>query len=170
MPSACVLALCLHLIDLSSASPATLVDARHQLDATYESIGVPVRWTDAAGAILLIVRDDEPGTLRRASQPILGVSIHGAQGSPAAYVFYRRAAEQADRYRVPRSVVVAAAMAHEVGHLLLPSTRHADRGLMRAWWNAEEFVSAAQGDLRFSSEEGASIRANLRRLTENEFR
>jgi hypothetical protein len=163
MSPACLLAICLHLINVSGASPATIVDAQHQLDATYESIGVPVRWSDEPGSILIVVRDDEPGTLRDATKPVLGVAIHAAQGSQAAYVFYRRAAEQADRYSIPRAVVVAAAMAHEVGHLLLPSPRHADAGLMRGCWDYEEFVSAARGTLRFSPDEAASIRAQLSR-------
>lgn len=163
MSPACLLAICLHIVNVSSASPATIVDAQHQLDATYESIGVPLRWSDEPGSLLIIVRDDEPGMLRAAANPVLGVAIHAAQGSPAAYVFYRRAAEQADRYGVPRAVVVAAAMAHEIGHLLLPTSRHADTGLMRACWAYEEFVSAARGQLHFSAGEAASIRTQLQR-------
>ncbi len=158
MPLACVVAVCLHLVNVSSAPTAVVVDAQHQLDATYESIGVRVRWTDDPGAILLVVRDDEPGTLRHAVRPVLGVSIHAAQGTPAAYVFYRRAEEQADRYRISRAGVLGAAMAHEVGHLLLATPTHAPSGLMRACWEHEEFVRAARGDLRFSPEEAASIR------------
>jgi len=163
MSPACVLALCLHLVNVSSASPATIVEAQHLLDATYKSIGVPLRWSDEPGSILIVVRDDEPGTLRDATKPVLGAAIHAAQGSPTAYVFYRRATEQADRYVIPRAVVVAAAMAHEVGHLLLPTPQHADTGLMRGCWDYEEFVNAARGTLRFSAEEAASIRAHLPR-------
>ena len=163
MSLACLLAVCLHVVNVSSASPATIVEAQHELDATYESIGVPLRWSDEPGSILIVVRDDEPGALRDAARPVLGVAIHTAQGSLAAYVFYRRAAEQADRYGVPRAVVVGAAMAHEMGHLLLPTPRHADTGLMRGCWDYEEFVRAAQGRLRFSADEAASIRAQIAR-------
>jgi|SRR5579871_126047 len=159
MPTACLLAVCLHLVNVSSASPATVAAAEHDVAAMYASIGVPIRWTDDADAMLLIVRDDEPGTLRRASQPILGVAIRAAQGSPAAYVFYRRAAAQAERDSVPAATVIAAAMAHEIGHLLLPASGHAHRGLMRACWDHDDLVNAARGDLRFSPEQAASIRA-----------
>lgn len=146
---------------MSGAPTAVVAGAQRQLDATYESIGVAVRWTDQPGAILLIVRDSEPGTLRSAPQPILGVSIRAAQGSPAAYVFYRRAEEQANRYGIDRAAVLAATMAHEVGHLLLPTPRHAERGLMRACWDDEEFLRAARGVLRFSPDEAALIRSRV---------
>jgi hypothetical protein len=163
MPTACALAICLHLVNVSSAPPALVADAAREMTATYEAIGVPVRWTDDEGALTLVLRDDEPGMLRHTALPVLGVAIHAAQGSPVAYVFYHRAAEQADRYRIPAASVVAATMAHEVGHLVLPSTEHAPRGLMRSCWEYEEFVDAARGDLRFSAEQAASIRAQVMR-------
>lgn len=161
MSTACALAVCLHLINVSGASSAVVFDAQRQLEATFESIAVHVRWTDEPGAILVVVLDDEPGALRLTPQPILGVCIRAAQGSPAAYVFDRRAEEQAHRYGIPHAAVLAAAMAHEVGHVLLPTSKHAERGLMRAYWNDEEFRRAARGVLGFSSEEAASIRTRV---------
>ncbi len=161
MPTVLALAVCLHLINVSTVPSSVLVDAQRQVDATFASIGVHVRWTDEPGAILVIVLDDEPGTLQGTPQPVLGVSIFGAQGSPAAYVFHRRAADQANRYGIPRSAVLAAAMAHEVGHVLLPTSKHGERGLMRGCWNDDEFLRAARGILSFSPEEAASIRTRV---------
>jgi hypothetical protein len=161
MPAICAFVLCVHLVNVSTASPALIAEAQRQLVSTYESIGVDVRWTDEPGSFLLVLRDDEPGDLRRPSHAILGVAIQAAEGSPAAYIFFRRAAEQADRYSVPRAVVVASTMAHEIGHLLLQDGHHAGAGLMRASWDYEEFVSAAHGRLRFLPAEAASIRAHV---------
>jgi hypothetical protein len=161
MPALCAFAVCLHLVNVSSAPAVLVSEAQRQLVATYGAIGVHVRWSDEPGSTLLILRDDEPGSLRRPARPMLGVAIHAAQGSPAAYVFYRRAVEQADRHGVPCAAVLAATMAHEIGHLLLPSTHHAAVGLMRASWDVEEFVSAARGELRFLPVEAASIRARI---------
>src|SRR5262245_44096702 len=101
----------------------------------YAAIGVDVEWSDLPGDIRLIVMNDEPGDLRRASQTILGAAIHTAQGSSVAYVFYRRVAGEADKYDVSRPLLLACAMAHEVGHLLLPGRRHARAGLMRGYWD-----------------------------------
>jgi len=163
MSALCAVAVCLHLVNVSSAPPAVVVEAQRQLVATYDAIGVPVGWSDEPGSILLILRDDEPGALRRPSRPMLGVALHAALGSPAAYVFYRRAVEQADRHGVPAVVVIAATMAHEIAHLLLPSPDHAAVGLMRASWDVEEFLSAARGELRFLPREAASIRQQIAR-------
>ncbi len=150
----------LHLFNISTASPAVIEQAQKAFAQIYATAGVDVDWNDGPTALLLIVRDDEPGEFRRASEPILGAAIHTANGTPAAYVFYRRAAAQADRYNVPAAIVLASVMAHEVGHLLLPTIGHAREGLMRACWDDAEFARAAAGRLRFSLEEGAAIRAN----------
>ena len=164
MPALCAFAVCLHLVNVSSAPAALVADAQRQLVATYRAIGVDVGWSDEPGSTLLILRDDEPGGLRRPAHPLIGLAIHGAQGTPAAYVFYRRAADEADRHGVSCAAVLAATMAHEVGHLLLPSSAHALVGLMRASWDVEEFLSAARGELRFLPGEAASIRGRLGQL------
>lgn len=90
-----------------------------------------------------------------------------------AYVFYDRIEHIAQTYLNPSHkpgtddmytvIVLAHAMAHEIGHLLLPSADHAVLGLMRASWDAEAFLSAARGDLRFLPGEAASIRAQITR-------
>ncbi len=159
MSALCAFAVCLHLVNVSSAPAELVAAAQRLLVATYDAIGVHVGWSDEPGSTLLILRDDEPGGLRRPARPMLGIAIHAAQGSPAAYVFYRHAAEQADRHGVPRAAVLAATMSHEIAHLLLPSGNHSAVGLMRASWDVEEFVSAARGELRFLPVEAATIRS-----------
>jgi hypothetical protein len=161
MPAFCALALCLHLVNVSGAPPALVAEAQRQLEASYDSIGVPIVWTDDPRSILVIVRDDEPGYLRRPTQPLLGVAIRAARGTPVAYVFYRRTAEQADHYGVPRPSLVASTMAHEIGHLLLPEREHAATGLMRGCWDSDEFFSAARGALHFLPDEAAAIRTQF---------
>jgi len=161
MPALCAFAVCLHLVNVSSAPAALVAEAQRQLVATYGAIGVNVAWSDEPGSTLLILRNDEPGGLRRPAHPMLGVAIHAAQGTPAAYVFYRRAAELADRHGVSCAAILSATMAHEIAHVLLPSANHAAIGLMRASWDVEEFVSAARGELRFLPVEAASLRARI---------
>ena len=45
------------------------------------------------------------------------------------------------------------AMAHEIGHLLLPSAGHGDSGLMRAVWTGEELTRNRPADWRFAPTE-----------------
>ena len=53
-------------------------------------------------------------------------------------------------------MILASAIAHEVGHLLLPDGRHSPEGLMRACWTRDDFHRANQGQLRFSNERGGA--------------
>ena len=149
----------LRLFNLSAAPPSTIAQAERSFVQTFAAIDVRVDWSADPSALLLIIRDDEPGDLRGAWQPVLGAAIHTAHGSPVAYVFYHRVMDQARRYDIPAAAVLAAAMAHEVGHLLLPTRDHARDGLMRACWEYRELVRAADDQLRFSDSEGAEIRA-----------
>ena len=167
MPSVLAVIVSLRLFNISSAPPSVIEQAQRTLMRIYAAIDVEIRWTDAPSSLLVIVRDDEPGDLRRASQPLLGAAIHTSNGSPVAYVFYRRTAEQADRYGSTPASILGCAMAHEVGHLLLPTHDHARGGLMRAFWEYPEFQRAANGRLRFSSDEGALIRSNVSREGEH---
>ena len=53
------------------------------------------------------------------------------------------------------------AMAHEIGHLLLGTTRHADRGLMRGVWTSVELHRDRAWDWSLSREDVARMRRGL---------
>jgi hypothetical protein len=57
--------------------------------------------------------------------------------------------------------MLGAAIAHELGHLFLPSGGHSARGLMRAPWDRVDILNADGPGLRFTPEQGALIRARL---------
>jgi hypothetical protein len=48
--------------------------------------------------------------------------------------------------------VLAAAIAHELGHMLLPDGMHAKQGIMAAPWTKEHFGRVSAGLLHFSRE------------------
>jgi len=54
-------------------------------------------------------------------------------------------------------------MAHEIGHVLLYQAAHSPAGLMRAQWNRSDFENMVGGNLLFTSEEAARVRAEVRR-------
>jgi len=53
-------------------------------------------------------------------------------------------------------------IAHEIGHLLLGTNSHSPSGLMCAHWNVHELKLAAYSQLRFSADQAATIRADVR--------
>jgi hypothetical protein len=67
---------------------------------------------------------------------------------------------QVERDDIYTLIVLAHAMAHEIGHLLLPYG-HSATGLMRADWNAKDLNLAIDGRLNFTSEQAELIRGQL---------
>jgi hypothetical protein len=161
-------ALVLQLLNPSAAPSAIVRQAQEEVTRVYADIGVPLEWStpsdpaaDRDSAIRVVLLPYETGDLRRAEQQVMGAAVRTGHGSAVAYVFYRRVQAEADRYGVSTSMVLACAIAHELGHLLLPAAGHAPTGLMRACWNRDEFTRAEQGQLRFLPGEVAQIHAGL---------
>jgi len=61
--------------------------------------------------------------------------------------------------KVARADVLGRAIAHELGHLMLGSNAHTERGLMRETWTAEELTRNRSEDWQFSTPQRASLRA-----------
>jgi len=53
------------------------------------------------------------------------------------------------------------AIAHEIGHLLLPDNSHSQTGLMRAKWGKADFWLAQRSQLFFTAEQGELIRSRM---------
>ena len=87
-----------------------------------------------------------------------------------AYVFYDRIEHIAQTYLNPSHkpgtddmytvIVLAHAMAHEIGHLLLPHG-HSSTGLMRAEWDAKDLRLAVNMQFNFTNEQAELIRGQL---------
>ena len=162
------------VLQLSNAAdvPAPIVaKAQTEVVRVYRDIGVDVEWStrsasgfDRLAGIHVIVLPYETGDLQQRPKTVMGAAIRTAQGTRVAYVFYRRVESQAAQYAVSPAFVLACAIAHEVGHLLMPETmqsRHATAGLMRACWDRDDFRRADMGQLRFMPEQAVLIRARL---------
>ena len=162
-------ALVLQMLNPSGAPMSIIRQAQDEVTRVYAEIGVPLEWSDPSdeaadrqSAIRIVLLPYETGGLRHHEQQVMGAAVRTGHGNAVAYVFYRRVQTEADRYRVSTSLVLACAIAHELGHLLLPGTAHAHTGLMRACWSRDEFNRAEQGQLRFLPDEIARIRASRR--------
>ena len=60
------------------------------------------------------------------------------------------------------AVVLGAAMAHELGHLLLPSPSHTASGVMSPRLTCRELKQAARGELHFTAEQVRALRRSNR--------
>ena len=161
-------ALALQIANFSGAPPSMMHRAQEEVTRVYAEIGVPLEWsepsdaaTGSSPAIRIVLLPYETGELRRSEQPVMGAAVRTPGGTAIAYIFYRRVQAEAERYAVSTDLVLACAIAHELGHLLLPSRAHAPAGLMRARWRRDEFRRAEQGELRFLPGDVTRIRAGL---------
>jgi hypothetical protein len=61
------------------------------------------------------------------------------------------------------SYVMGAAMAHEIGHLLLQSEAHSPSGIMQLSWSRADLLDATRGQLRFTPDQAATMRKEVLR-------
>jgi hypothetical protein len=74
-----------------------------------------------------------------------------------AMILYGRIAELATTERLYTEDILAAVMAHEIGHLLLGGG-HSPTGIMRAKLNRRELLETGRGKLQFTPEQSLLIR------------
>ena len=84
-------------------------------------------------------------------------------GGTLAYAFYRRVEDFSRLRSIPPANILGNALAHELGHLLLPSRPHAASGLMRSNWDRGHELTILKNldtGLAFTSEEARIVRGN----------
>src|SRR5262249_12048761 len=147
------LALVLQLHNLAGAPPATVARAQSEVARMYNDVGVQVEWQHAQpiasnDVVRVILLEYETGGLRRTPDMVMGAAQRAPGGTRIAYVFYRRVESEAERHSVSTTFVLACAIAHELGHLLMPGDGHSRDGIMRACWTRDDFIRADQSALR----------------------
>lgn len=157
------------------AAAATFHEARGSAAGILRNAGVGVRWVDCTsppGAgrcgeplagrelVLRIVWLAESARQRNATLGDALIDLRAKAGSMAT-VYADRVAALARQAGVKPADVMDRAMAHEIGHLLLGTSAHADHGLMRPVWSAPELKRNRSLDWQFSPEEAMAMRRGL---------
>jgi predicted Zn-dependent protease with MMP-like domain len=95
---------------------------------------------------------------------VLGFALLPAEGELGniAGVFWDDVERLAKESNVDRYQILAHAIAHEIGHLLLRTLNHVDAGLMRAHWGPEDLQLACRGLLLLGPREAARLRDEVR--------
>ena len=95
----------------------------------------------------------------------LGFALPEATFGPHVSIHYDRVYALAKLIHAARSAILGAAIAHEIGHVLLGPAKHSTNGLMKARWSGEDLQRATQGQLMFTPVECAGIRQGaIRRM------
>jgi hypothetical protein len=87
--------------------------------------------------------------------PLASMGVHAA-------IFYDQVEQLTDPRIATLDKMLAHAIAHEIGHVLLASVQHSPTGLMKARWDKTDFLRLQAGALRFTSEEAEIIREHAR--------
>jgi hypothetical protein len=85
----------------------------------------------------------------------------GTGSGTLATIFLDRVRALSARAGADSGQLLGRAMAHELGHLLLGTIHHADRGLMRGVWSTIDLQKDQPLDWMLSAEEGARMRRAL---------
>jgi hypothetical protein len=175
--------------DYAHVPPGTLRQAEEEATRIFHLARIEMEWLDrptsveeasrypacepplGAMAVDLRILPQSMAARLRSSREELGFALPSTQPGRAtdAWVFYHRVDELAKSGPAPRSVVLAHAMAHEIGHLLLGPGGHSAWGIMRANWGWWDLQEAARGQLVFTTEQRERIRAEvLARMRQSE--
>ena len=170
-----------------SVPPHIVNRAKTEMRRIYRDAGVNVIWINAAsstgrpdprqsraafdpGFALVVLPREMSDELAVATKALGGAAGTPEQRGRMAYVFYSRVEHIARTYLITSRrramddsgnvTVLAHAMAHEIGHLLLPYG-HSATGLMRPDWDGEDLRRAVHGRLNFTAQQAELIRAKL---------
>lgn len=161
--------------DTADVPADVLAQARADVTQIYRQAGVEAVWlvsaplsadhdTDPKSSFVVAIlsrRQVEhlPPALSRYG---VGVALNSSTTrAHMAYVFYHRVEHLTGGNGIHLARVLGIAMAHEIGHLLLPYNTHAPAGLMRRNWTKEDLQLAERRELFFTAAQGALIRRGL---------
>jgi hypothetical protein len=107
-----------------------------------------------------------PGTASVHGELPLGYSLVDttAGAGKLATIYVDRVRWLAVEAGIDMPTLVGLALAHEIGHLLLGTNRHARAGLMRAVWSRAELQRGEAADWLFGRSDAARMRASVLRL------
>lgn len=100
---------------------------------------------------------------------VMGLAYARGSGYRRGYILYDRVIAFVDRYSLPAArtssigIILGHAIAHELGHLLIPGDAHSRDGIMRGDWSYREWREALAGYLLFHSAHAELIRRQMLR-------
>ena len=138
----------------------TLEEAWRVVADVYSQTGLTVMWCTDNCTITIALRPRASDDTARRAKDAMGYTPGGGDGrGRLAFVLINRVNEVADGYRTARSLVLGAAIAHDLGHLLI-SKEHTSTGIMKAYFNQSDFRKAGKGELRLTAEQARHIRSS----------
>ena len=144
----------------------TLASARTEVERIFATVSVTIAWVTAIEpgtfGIQVTLRRQPGGGPGAMAPSALGTTVgddHRQGGS--SFVFYERVLRFAHDHRRSVDVILAYAIAHEMGHVLLPAPAHTATGLMKAQWSDDDIRHLASDPQLFTVGQTALIRSAI---------
>jgi hypothetical protein len=164
--------------DDAGLSLETVVRAEEVSSRVFREAGIKLRWLNCSfeGEPTHVAQDCAVavfptnlqlrilGGWRKLRPDALGVSYLSKDGSGCYSEIFVEPEEQIRKttsLTVGPELLLGYAASHEIAHLLLGTNSHSGVGIMRAHWNIQDLVRAAEGTLAFNPQEGLAMRARV---------
>ena len=149
------------LLALQVSAPGIPPKAVHHAEAVAAFIlsqaGVTVSWSGRGDYHIQILASPP----RNLSSDAAGFAVLTPGDSGYAAISYPAVEQTANNLEADPGDLLGAAIAHEIGHLLL-GPRHTQAGVMRAHFGPHEMEMAGRGELLFDADQAARIREKLK--------
>jgi len=156
----------------SQASPAILAAAEREAGRILGQAGLRASWLECSVVPSTVSTQDpcqrapEANGIRlrilaapvqdKFQDSVFGFAVHPVLASVYYEFALRRARRDEADFELP--IILGCVMAHELGHLLLGSNSHFDRGIMLARWEVNQVRQLMMGTLLFTPEQSKLMR------------
>jgi hypothetical protein len=145
--------------------PADVLEsAKAETTEIFARLGIELVWraTSPARDVRLTIRVID-GTIKGAGKSAMGLAVPNRNGPGSSlYALLGRVEAFAAHHGRPVAQILGHVIAHEVGHLLLPTAAHATGCIMVARWDRQQLEQLDRGWLTFTHEEVEDIRRSVR--------
>jgi hypothetical protein len=161
----------------AAVSAFTMSRACDKVNRLYREAGVEIEWRDPladsryrinptsnpseAFTVQILIRSRRSSRGPSTPESVMGEAHPTDENGGTLSVFYDQILRVARRYNQPLADILGLAIAHEMGHLLLPVHAHSTTGIMRAEWGADEIRRGIDGSLVFTADQAVLIRAKI---------
>jgi len=156
----------------SQASDEVVQEAETQCAQLFMRAGIEIAWINSVevtqwyGPDLVLHAAILRKVPKRLAVDILGSAWPFApNGLHQMLVYYDNVVALSGSVSLQPSIVLAAALEHEMGHMLLGSDEHAIAGIMHAHWDRHDLDYLGRGYLGFSRQEREQMRSHIRAVS-----
>lgn len=172
-----VLQLPIRIHDYARLPPGSIESAQERVHDLYAPIAVQPVWAetmrpqgqprrklqrDPREWSIIILPPAMSRRLRVEAETVGLAVVTRVDGGKVAYILFDRVCNVAAASAASREDVLGTIIAHELGHLLLPSGAHSETGLMRPSWQLLDFKGVDSEQWRFTPAQADAVRRHLR--------